>query len=163
MMKGPLHPPSVLYEKNQPLSLRVASIGAFVLLVVVILLLLSRHSLLASAPGAVGVQIVALMLMIWARITFGRRSFHAAANPTEGGLSTEGPYRVLRHPIYAAVLYFIWAGVASEGSLLDWALGAAATTGIAVRIYAEERLLVAAYPDYAGYAARTKRVLPFVF
>ena len=48
--------------------------------------------------------------MVAARITFGRRSFHAAANPTEGGLVTTGPYAYIRHPIYAAILYFVWAG-----------------------------------------------------
>jgi protein-S-isoprenylcysteine O-methyltransferase Ste14 len=37
------------------------------------------------------------------------------------------------------------------------------TTAIAVRIVAEERLLVERYPEYVAYAARTKRVIPFVF
>jgi protein-S-isoprenylcysteine O-methyltransferase Ste14 len=34
-----------------------------------------------------------------ARVTFGGRSFHVGANPTEGGLVTKGPYRFVRHPI----------------------------------------------------------------
>ena len=37
-----------------------------------------------------------------------------------------------------------------------------ATIGAAVRMYAEETLLVTAYPDYAAYSARTARVIPFV-
>ena len=32
----------------------------------------------------------------------------------------------------------------------------------AVRIGAEERLVEAAYPEYADYARRTKRLIPFV-
>jgi protein-S-isoprenylcysteine O-methyltransferase Ste14 len=36
------------------------------------------------------------------------------------------------------------------------------TIGAAVRMYAEETLLVTAYPDYATYRARTARVIPFV-
>jgi protein-S-isoprenylcysteine O-methyltransferase Ste14 len=34
--------------------------------------------------------------------------------------------------------------------------------GIAGRIYAEETLLVKQYPDYVDYAARTKRIIPYV-
>jgi hypothetical protein len=41
-------------------------------------------------------------------LTFGARSFHAGANPTDGGVVTAGPYRFFRHPIYAAILYFLW-------------------------------------------------------
>jgi len=84
------------------------------------------------------------------------------ANPTEGGLVTKGPYRFVRHPIYAAILYFVWAGVASHPSPASVALGLVASGALAVRIGAEERLLVERYPEYRDYAARTKRVLPFV-
>jgi len=101
--------------------------------------------------------------MIWARVTFGMRSFHAAANPTEGGIVTTGPYRFLRHPIYAAILYFLWTGVASHASVLSVTAGVVATLGIAGRIVTEERLVTERYPEYREYAARTKRVVPFVF
>jgi len=45
---------------------------------------------------------------------------------------------------------------------LNVALATLATVMVAVRIAAEERLLLKRYPEYAEYAARTKRVLPFV-
>ena len=59
---------------------------------------------------------VAFLLILWARVTFGRRSFHVVANPTEGGLVTSGPYRYIRHPIYAAICLFTWVGVAAHWS-----------------------------------------------
>jgi protein-S-isoprenylcysteine O-methyltransferase Ste14 len=115
--------------------------------------------------------------MFWARWTFGFRSFHAAASPTAGGVVTTGPYRYWRHPIYAAILFFLWAGVIdhvvapsrttpgplnlSASVIIIAAI--VATLATAVRIRAEERLLLATYPDYALYAARTKRLIPFVF
>ena len=53
--------------------------------------LIMCKSVFANSPLAIAVQIEAALLMIWARLTFGMRSFHLAANPTAGGLVTTGP------------------------------------------------------------------------
>ena len=103
---------------------------------------------------------------ILATVVLGRRSFHAAANPTEGGLVTTGPYRWWRQPIYAAVLLFLWAGVLDHGvppGLLPALLLVLGTAATAVRIHAEEQLLRATFPGYGEYAARTKRIVPGLF
>lgn len=101
--------------------------------------------------------------MLWARKTFGLRSFHAAASTSEGGLVTSGPYRYWRHPIYASIIYFVWAGQVEAPSALAVGLAAAATLGLFARMLIEERFLAATYPEYPRYARRAKRVVPFVF
>ena len=136
--------------------------SATVVLIAAVVCLLLRHALFAHGAGFVAAQVAAALLMLWARLTFGLRSFHAAASPTEGALVTTGPYRFVRHPIYAAILLFVWAGVASNASLVSLLTALTATGAIATRIATEERLVVARYPEYAAYAARTKRVIPFV-
>ena len=100
--------------------------------------------------------------MIWARLTFGRRSFHASANPTAGGLVTSGPYAYLRHPIYAAALYFTWAAVLDYRTPPAVLAGGLVTMGAVLRMYAEESLLVTMYPDYQAYKARTARIMPYL-
>jgi Putative protein-S-isoprenylcysteine methyltransferase len=141
------------------------SLLATMVLVVCVVALLARHSLLAANPIAIAFQALAALLMLWARLTFGMRSFHASASPTAGGLVTSGPYRYWRHPIYAAILLFVWAGVLSHGMppmLVDLALAALATAMTMVRVQAEEQLLRVAMPEYAHYAAHTKRFIPFL-
>jgi protein-S-isoprenylcysteine O-methyltransferase Ste14 len=127
-----------------------------------LLVLFYSGHLFCRRPAVIAVQVAAALLMIWARITFGRRSFHAAANPTAGGLVTNGPYCYWRHPIYAAILYFAWASLGCGIDAL--ALGGVAliTVGLAVRMAMEERLLRGTYPDYVDYARRTRRVVPFL-
>jgi len=126
------------------------------------MVLFARQEILGVGIVAITVQVAAVLLMIWARLTFGLRSFHAAANPTEGGLVTTGPYRFIRHPIYAAVVYFIVAGVLCHLTIESVILALVAFLGTAGRIYAEEKLLVRKYPDYALYAARTGRIIPYL-
>lgn len=121
------------------------------------------HALFATHPAVIAVQIAAFLLMVAARITFGRRSFHAAANPTEGGLVTTGPYAYIRHPIYAAILYFIWAGALDRASWLTTALATLITAGAFLRMQIEERLLTQKYPAYVEYRRRVKRIVPYVY
>lgn len=144
------------------MNLRKVSLGATAILVVAVLSLLFRRSLFAHAPLFLALQVAAGALMLWARLTFGGRSFHAGADPTQGGVVTTGPYRFVRHPIYGAILLFVWAGVAAHGTTLSVLTGIVATAALAVRTVAEEELVFETYPEYAEYARHTKRVIPFV-
>lgn len=141
---------------------QAASRVGFVILVLAVAGLLVRHSLLGRGVVALAVQAVAIAGMLWARVTFGRRGFHASADPTAGGLVTNGPYRYLRHPIYASILWFVAAGALTHVSAASLLLLAVAVVGAWLRIAAEERLLLETYPEYAEYARRTKRIIPFV-
>ena len=143
--------------------LKSASLIGFLVLVLVLVSLILRGAILGDGIFPAAIQFLCVLLMIWARVTFGRRSFHAAANPTEGGLVTTGPYRFLRHPIYASILYFLWAAVLSHISITNIFLGVIGSCGAAVRIYAEEKFLRVQYPEYSGYSAKTKRIVPYLF
>jgi protein-S-isoprenylcysteine O-methyltransferase Ste14 len=96
-------------------------------------------------------------------VTFGRRSYHPAANPTAGGLVTTGPYRFIRHPIYTAVCLFVSAGAAAHLSLITILLCAVVWGGAIARMFCEERLVALRYPEYRQYAVSTARMIPFVF
>jgi protein-S-isoprenylcysteine O-methyltransferase Ste14 len=150
-------------ENDTPGWTNIASAVATIALVATIVRLFFLHAILGRGPLTIGAQALAVLLMVWARATFGIRSFHATANPTAGGLVTTGPYRYLRHPIYAAVLLFVWSGVLSNPSRQAIALGAIASAATVVRMISEERLVRRRYPEYASYAARTARLVPFIF
>src|SRR6478735_6317212 len=123
--------------------------------------LLATRTLFSSSPLVISVQALALLLFLWARVTFGRRSYHVVADPTEGGLVTTGPYRYIRHPIYAAIGLF--ASVAMIGNC-SWGTGLCAGlvwVSALTRIFCEEALVTARYPEYVQYAAKTWRMIPY--
>ena len=137
------------------LSTAVAVLGLLGLLV--------THGLFGESPISIGLQVAAVLFMIWARLTFGLRSFHAAANTTEGELVTKGPYAIVRNPIYVAVIWFAWTGVAVHFTPVNALLGLVVAGGMLARIFLEERFLRERYREYGEYARRVKRLVPFVF
>ncbi len=143
--------------------LRTFSIVGYAAMVAGLAALFATHNLVSPSPLAIVPQVLAVGLMIWARTTFGRRSFHLAADPTEGGLITTGPYRFIRHPIYAAVCLFAAAGVAANWSWPAAVIGGVVLAGSLVRMRCEEILLVRQFPQYIDYARQTRRLVPFVF
>jgi protein-S-isoprenylcysteine O-methyltransferase Ste14 len=143
--------------------LKWGSALAFGLMVAGIVGLYYSGHLFGRHVWSIAVQVAAIALMISARLTFGMRSFHATANPTEGGIVTTGPYAFIRHPIYAAATYFVWAGALDGPSAIAVAGAALVTIGAALRMWMEEQLLVARYPEYRAYMARVKRFVPYVF
>jgi len=98
-----------------------------------------------------------LALALWAMAALGE-AFGVA--PADRGLVTRGPYRLLRHPMYAGeLLAFLGYCVAHPSPLAALLLAASAALA-ALRIRWEERIL----EGYAAYAARVRwRLLPFVW
>jgi protein-S-isoprenylcysteine O-methyltransferase Ste14 len=125
--------------------------------------LVALRAIFSDSPFGISVQVAAVILAVWARVTFRRRSFHVAANPTEGGLVTGGPYHFIRHPIYTAICFSTAAGVAAHWSWAAGACGGVVIGSLAMRMFCEESLVAERYPEYREYAAHTWRMIPYVY
>ena len=98
------------------------------------------------------VQIAGLVLALVAVAGLGR-SFGVVA--AHRGLRTEGPYRVVRHPLYAAYAITYVGYLLSYPRVLNVALVAVTLGVMYARALAEERLL-ADDPEYRAYRERTR-------
>ncbi len=101
-----------------------------------------------------------LGLSLYALIYLGR-SF--AILPSARTLVIDGPYRFVRHPLY------LFEEVAVVGIMLQfaqpWSLLVLAAHFAAqlARMHYEEQTLTGAFPEYATYAAHTKRLIPGIY
>ena len=159
-MSDKTSPPMI--NKNE-MVLKIGSIIALGIAIFGVLYLFEEQCIFSTNPITILIQIASISFMAWARYTFGFRSFHAAANTTKGKLVTTGPYHFLQHPIYAALIYFFWASVISYPFTETIVAVLCITVGLFIRMILEEKFLVVAYDDYAAYAKRTKRIIPYLF
>ncbi|HYM49766.1 MAG TPA: isoprenylcysteine carboxylmethyltransferase family protein [Candidatus Limnocylindrales bacterium] len=100
------------------------------------------------------------MLLAVYSVSYLRHRFSVV--PEARGLVTTGPYALVRHPIYlgeiVAALGLILPSYASF-QLVIFVLFVAAQLR---RTAYEESVLRKSFPEYAAYAARTRRLIPFV-
>ncbi|MFI5014193.1 MAG: methyltransferase family protein [Hyphomicrobiales bacterium] len=100
------------------------------------------------------------ILQIWAKLTL-RRSFGLA--PANRGVKIGGPYRLLRHPMYAGYVMTHLAFLGAYPSFWNFAIYAAAFLAQCARLMAEERIL-RRDPAYQVFMRATcYRLIPFVF
>lgn len=116
-------------------------------------------SLSAEAAG-VGLQMTGLTLTCIGFLYLGKSFGVVAANR---GLKINGPYRVVRHPIYFSHTLTGIGFLVANFSSLNLAILATLVICQLLRIQAEERILTET-ADYAAYRARVRwRLLPGVY
>jgi protein-S-isoprenylcysteine O-methyltransferase Ste14 len=113
-------------------------------------------------PPAVAVAFMTtgLLCSISSKI-FLRRSFGIV--PANRGIQCEGPYRIVRHPIYFGYLLAQIGFLSQSLSTYNALIYAACWMAMVLRIKAEEEVLSTS-PEYSDYQqAVTKRLIPFVW
>lgn len=75
-----------------------------------------------------------------------------------------GPYRYVRHPMYAGIVVFMAGTALLLGSWFGLIVGLLPVAVLARRAVLEERTLQQALPGYPAYAARVRyRLIPYVW
>lgn len=79
-------------------------------------------------------------------------------------LVIQGPYQFIRHPMYASLLLLAWGVFLKQINLLSGVLALLVSLALFLTAAYEERENLRVFgEEYAAYAQKTKRFIPFVF
>jgi protein-S-isoprenylcysteine O-methyltransferase Ste14 len=96
----------------------------------------------------------------WALLTLSRS---VSIFPEARKLVTNGPYSLVRHPIYAGELLATTGLAMQYLSLLSIIVVAVQFSFQVIRMRFEERVMRSEYPEYDWYMARTWRLMPRIY
>ena len=110
------------------------------------------------------VELCAIILGAWAILAMKLHTLSVLPTVKQGGrLCTSGPYRVLRHPMYTAVLMLLLALLLNHFSAFRAIVFLIVFINLIIKMNVEEKLLVNHYTDYKEYMTKTKLIVPFLY
>ena len=105
-----------------------------------------------------------LLLGLWALITIRLRNLRIVPEPAQDArITTSGPYRRIRHPMYASVLLVALGWLIAEFSFVRLGTWIVLFADLLLKLHHEESILEAAIPGYAAYKTRSYRLVPGLF
>ena len=120
--------------------------------------------ILARQPILLALELLGLGLGVWAVAAMRFFNFNVTPNVKIDGFMVEaGPYRWIRHPMYAALILVGAALVLDSFSWLRLAIWLILVADLVIKLHYEESLLQRHYPAYADYMTRTKRLVPGLY
>ena len=126
---------------------------------------LGRLTVLGMAWGGIAAMMAGLTVRVWAARVLGAFYTRTLRTSSTQSLVEEGPYRLVRHPGYLAVL-LLWlgAGLASANVLVAGLITVSMGRAYRRRISSEEAMLTDTFgEDYVAYTRRTRRLIPWVY
>jgi protein-S-isoprenylcysteine O-methyltransferase Ste14 len=107
-----------------------------------------------------GLVVLGLGVVLAASLALGRALTPTPVPNGRGHLRTDGPYGLVRHPIYTGVLTVVVGLTLGTGSVAGLALGLVTAGFFGVKARWEEARLAEVFHDYGAYAAGTPRFVP---
>lgn len=115
-------------------------------------------------PAGLAVQVAAALFHVWARAHLGRNWSSAVLIKTDHRLVRSGPYRLVRHPIYTAILGMTAGTAVVSGRVLSLLGFVVIAIAYVRKIRIEERVLGEKFgEEWDSYRRVSRALIPWVF
>jgi len=105
-----------------------------------------------------------LVIGFWAVLSMRKSRFRVIPEVApDASLITNGPYRVVRNPMYLSVLMATLGWVIDFPTIPRAAAWLVILLALVSKLLYEERLLAERFPGYDIYKSRTKRLIPYIW
>ena len=120
--------------------------------------------LIPSYPVLLVIYLVGLGLGIWAVLSMQIGNFNIIPKPLAWSkLVTSGPYRLIRHPMYLALLLVTLPLVIEEFTFFRFGVWLVLLFDLLFKLTFEENLLRVELVGYDQYIQKSSRLIPFLY
>jgi len=110
------------------------------------------------------IELAGIFLGIWAVFAMGIGNFNITPDvKRDSALVTAGPYKLIRHPMYSALLLTALPLVINSFSMFRLMVWILLLVDLLFKLSYEEGLLKKKHPDYSKYMETSDRLIPFLF
>jgi protein-S-isoprenylcysteine O-methyltransferase Ste14 len=110
------------------------------------------------------VVLVGVAFSIWARLMLGSNWSNRVTVKEDHTLVRNGPYRIVRHPIYSGILFGMLGSVLQRGEMRCFVGVMICVLSFWLKTRAEEEFMVQRFGDeYLQYSQEAKSLVPFIF
>jgi protein-S-isoprenylcysteine O-methyltransferase Ste14 len=126
-----------------------------------LMILFSRGVL--HSPVAITVFLIGVFIGFWAIAHNQLGNFHIRPVLKEGcQLTTTGPYRLIRHPMYTSVITMMLGVLISTPTLLEAVMFVVLVAVLYLKAHREEELWCGHNEIYLAYQKKTKLFIPYI-
>lgn len=110
------------------------------------------------------IMLLSLLLGIWSIIAMSKSRLNIMPEPLKDAhLITSGPYKLIRHPMYTAVVSFAVGALLTNPDKLRGITTLLLIAVLIVKLNHEEKMLLTKFPEYKTYMSSTYRLIPYLF
>ncbi|MBN2745241.1 MAG: isoprenylcysteine carboxylmethyltransferase family protein [Bacteroidales bacterium] len=119
---------------------------------------------LATNLALLLIQILGLWLGLWSIMVMQKSKLHIAPRPKNNAILIQnGPYKLIRHPMYAAILLTFIPLILENPEPIRLILFLILFTNLIFKLHFEEGLLTRFFADYLSYKKTSYRLIPWIY